>query len=134
MKKLLKLSRNTEGQALVEAALVIFFVLTPLILGMIEFGWILNGKITLTSAAREGVRAAVIYETKEQAETAAKSAASKSASNSSLTNVNATVTTFDATDKRVVVSVTAKIKPIIGLYVGPEDIDLKPVTAEMRME
>lgn len=133
MKKRLEFIKNTEGQALVESALVLP-ILIALILGMIEFGWILNGKITLTSAAREGARAAVVCENQTDAETESDTAVSKSVESSSLTDVTATITKFDVTNKDVIVTVTAKIKPIIGLYIGPDVIDLKPVTAEMRIE
>lgn len=130
MGKILKLRRSTDGQSLVEFALVLP-ILMLLILGMIEFGWILNGKITLTSAAREGARVAVVYESAEQAKTAVQNAVSKSAESSSLTAVT-TVTTFDETTRSAIVNVNAKIKPIIGLFFsGPVDLKAK---AEMRIE
>jgi Flp pilus assembly protein TadG len=130
MKKILKFKRNTEGQSLVEFALVLP-ILMVLILGMIEFGWVLNGKITLTSAAREGARVAVIYESAEQASTAVQSAVTRSAESSSLTLVT-TVTTFDEPTKSAVINVNAKIKPIIGLFFSG-DVTLS-AKAEMRIE
>jgi len=130
MKKILKLGRSSDGQSLVEFALVLPFLMI-LILGMIEFGWILNGKITLTSAAREGARVAVIYESATDASTAVQSAVSKSAESSSLTAVT-TVTTFDEGTKSAIVNANAKIKPIIGLFFSG-DVDLS-AKAEMRIE
>lgn len=35
-------------------------ILILLVLGIIEFGWLFNAQITLTSAAREGARVAVV--------------------------------------------------------------------------
>lgn len=130
MKKLLKFKRNTEGQSLVEFALVLP-ILMALILGMIEFGWILNGKITLTSSAREGARVAIIYESAAQASSAVQSAVNKSAESSSLTGVT-TVTVFNDATKSAIVSVDAKITPIVGLFfTGDVTLSAK---AEMRIE
>ena len=52
---------DERGQSLVEFALVLP-VLLLLLLGILEFGWLFNGQITLTSAAREGARTAVVRE------------------------------------------------------------------------
>jgi Flp pilus assembly protein TadG len=52
--------RGEEGQGLVEFALV----LTPLLLlllGIVQFGFIFNAYITVTSAAREAARSGTIY-------------------------------------------------------------------------
>lgn len=130
MNKILKFKRDTEGQSLVEFALVLP-ILILLILGMIEFGWILNGQITLTSAAREGARVAIIYESPSDASTAVQSAVSSSAESSSLIGVT-TATTFNETTKRAIVNVNGKIKPIIGLFFQ-EDVSLT-AKAEMRIE
>ena len=130
MKKIIRFVRNSNGQSLVEFALVLPFLLV-LILGMIEFGWILNGKITLTSAAREGARVAIIYESADKAEAAVQSAVSKSAESSSLKEVNAT-TDFNESTKSAVVNVNAKITPIIGLFFSG-DVKLT-AKAEMRIE
>jgi len=46
-----------DGQALVEMALVLPILLLML-LGMIQFGFVLSGQIALSSAAREGARLA----------------------------------------------------------------------------
>ncbi len=59
MKKWIKLRKNEDAQALVEFTLI-FPILILLVLGMIEFGWLLNGKITLNSAAREGARVGAV--------------------------------------------------------------------------
>jgi Flp pilus assembly protein TadG len=44
------------GASAVEFALVAMFALMPLLLGIIQFGFIFYSQITITHAAREGVR------------------------------------------------------------------------------
>ena len=56
-----RLRKSEGGAALIEFALVVPILIT-LVMGIIEFGWIFNGYITLTGAAREGARLAVINE------------------------------------------------------------------------
>ena len=59
--------RNERGAALVEFALVVSVIFLPLVFGVIEFGratWI---KTTLTAAAREGVRYAIVHGSKSGA-------------------------------------------------------------------
>lgn len=51
--------KEEAGQALVEFAIVVP-VLLLLVMGLIQFGFIFNGQITLTSAVREGARLAVV--------------------------------------------------------------------------
>lgn len=50
-----------DGQGLVEFALILPLLML-LLMGLIQFGFIFNGQITLTSAAREGARLAVVNE------------------------------------------------------------------------
>ena len=54
-----RLKKNNRGAALLELAIIIP-VLLLLILGLVEFGWIFNGYITLTGVAREGARVAAV--------------------------------------------------------------------------
>lgn len=138
MKKNFKLIKNTEGQSLVEFALVLPILLI-LILGMIEFGWILNGKITLTSAAREGARTAIIYESEDDALEVVKEAINKSAESSSLIIEPADIDmVFENRNygghiyKTAVVTVDAKIEPIVGLFFS-DAVDLS-AKAEMKVE
>jgi Flp pilus assembly protein TadG len=61
MNALSRFRDNESGAALVEFALVFTFLLLPLIFGVIEFGranWI---KSSVTSAAREGARYAIVH-------------------------------------------------------------------------
>ena len=50
---------NKKGQSMVEMALVLPILLL-LFMGIVQFGFIFNGHITVTSAAREGARLAVV--------------------------------------------------------------------------
>ncbi len=50
---------NKKGQSMVELALVLP-VLLLLFMGIVQFGFIFNGHITVTSAAREGARLAAV--------------------------------------------------------------------------
>ena len=60
MRRCFQKSKNNEsGQSLVELALFLPILLL-LVLGIIQFGVILGGQITVTSAAREGARTAVV--------------------------------------------------------------------------
>lgn len=129
MKFLHKLKNDQRGQSIVEMAIVLPLLLV-LILGMVEFGWILNGQITLTSAAREGARVAVIYENATEAAVAVQSAVEASAGISSLKNL-ATNTTF-TNEQRAIVRVSATITPIIKLFVTKDM--LLNAKAEMRIE
>lgn len=55
MKVIRKFGRSENAQSLVEFALILPLLLV-ILLGIVEFGWLFNAKITLTSAAREAVR------------------------------------------------------------------------------
>ena len=54
-----KITNNNRGQALVEFALMLP-VLMLLIIGMMEFGLIINQYMVVTEAAREGARSAAV--------------------------------------------------------------------------
>ena len=51
--------KKQDGQSLVEFALLLPILLV-IVFGIIQFGVILNGQVTVTSAAREGARSAVV--------------------------------------------------------------------------
>lgn len=52
-----KITKNEKGAAIIEFA-IILPVLLALVIVIVELGWIFNGYITLTGAAREGARLA----------------------------------------------------------------------------
>jgi Flp pilus assembly protein TadG len=51
--------KNEKGVSAIEFALVLLFILFPLIVGVIDFGHLFKHKQVLDNAAREGARAAV---------------------------------------------------------------------------
>ena len=55
----ISLKKKQEGQSMVEFALT-FPLLLLVIIGIFQFGAILNGHVTVTNAAREGARVAVV--------------------------------------------------------------------------
>lgn len=55
-------SRRRGGLAIVEFALVVPILLT-LLLGIMEFGWLVRNSLTLSNAAREGARVASLGRT-----------------------------------------------------------------------
>ncbi len=75
MYKWFKLHRKEDGQGLVEFALVLP-ILMIILLGIIEFGFMFNAKITLNSAAREGARIYAITNDVDQVDSAVNKAAS----------------------------------------------------------
>lgn len=60
-----RIGKSERGATLVEFAIVIP-VLLLFLFGIIEFGWIFNGYITLEAAAKEGARLAVIDADREE--------------------------------------------------------------------
>jgi Flp pilus assembly protein TadG len=67
-------NRSEQGAVAIEFALLAP-VLIVLLLGIMEFGRAYNTQVTLTNAAREGVRAMAINNSQSIARTAAKNAA-----------------------------------------------------------
>ncbi len=130
MNKILKLKGSTEGQSLVEFALVLP-ILMILILGMIEFGWILNAKITITSAAREGARYyAVSKDASKVMETVERTTVN---SGLNITEVLSEIQEDYIEDiHNVKVTVRASVNPIIGLFYN-DSVDMESI-AVMRKE
>ena len=60
-----KLRKSERGATMVEFAIIALLLFT-LIFGIIEFGWIFNGYVTLTSAVREGARQAIVVKDKNE--------------------------------------------------------------------
>lgn len=54
---------NEAGAAMVEFALILVFVLLPLVLGIINFGYVFGQQLSLNQAVREGARKAVVSST-----------------------------------------------------------------------
>lgn len=122
--------KNENAQGLVEFALLLP-VLLMLILGMIEYGWLLNAKITVTSAAREGARVAVVTEEANR-EAEAQTAVTTSLSGSGVTVKPPVLVVSDGSATNLTVTVTGTVKPIVGLYVQ-DDFEIKSAST-MRIE
>lgn len=119
MKKIIK---SEKAQALVEFTLIMPIIIV-LILGMIEFGWLLNAKITLNSAAREGARVgAVLLTTDVNRKTKVINAAQGTIDQSGISLIYDECTvTYEDDDveniHNIVVVLKGNVKPIIGLFV-----------------
>lgn len=61
----MKILKNNEGQSLVEFALILPILLL-IIMGIIEFGIMINSYLTVRSASREAARAAVVGSTNQE--------------------------------------------------------------------
>lgn len=130
MSQLFEVRKNEKGQSIVEFALVLP-VLILILVGIIEFGWLFNGKITLTSAAREGARVAAIIKN----ETTATAAVNETANLSGLT-INSVqysyITGGPNNVNRVKVEVEGSMNPLVGMFItGPVDMASE---AFMRVE
>lgn len=119
MSRLFKLKRDDKGQGIVEFALIVP-ILLMLILGMIEFGWVLNGKITLNSAVREGARAGAVYDKEDLSQkvlTVVEDTTKNSGLKIDVSNSKAYIEKDDYNlPKNVVVEVKAHLNPIVGLF------------------
>ncbi len=60
-----RIIKSTKGQALVEMAFVLPILLL-ILMGIVEFGRIINSYLVITNAVREGARYAAIHSTDEQ--------------------------------------------------------------------
>ena len=60
-KLLRRFARSDDGNSMVEFALVTSLIVVPMIFGVVEFGRLVWSKDMITSAAREGVRYAIVH-------------------------------------------------------------------------
>jgi Flp pilus assembly protein TadG len=134
---LIKLKDNESGQSLVEFVLILPLLLF-LVLGMIEFGWLLNGKITLNSAAREGARVGVVLnvsdtERKQKILDTINDTIDLSGMVIEDDDLDVTEENDDYENTRdIIVEVNCEVEPIIGLYIT-DPVPMKSV-ARMRRE
>ena len=133
-----KIIKNKKGAVLIEFALI-SPILVALVLGIIEFGWIYNGYITLNGAAREGARVASIYKVfpgDEFYDGYIEAEVEKHVTNT-LENVSTNIEYpvlqsggGQNVKKGVRVTVNGTITPLIGLYVSADSVVF---TAEATM-
>ena len=107
----LNLWKNEKGQSLVEFAIVVIPLLL-LVLGIVEFGWLFNGQIVLTSSAREGARVAAVGGT----ETEIKLAVTEHVSGSAVSVADGSVN-ISKVGEKVTVTVGGQIEPLVGFFV-----------------
>ena len=134
-----RLRKKDCGVSVIEFALVAPLLLA-LVIGIIEFGWIFNGYITLTSAAREGARLAVVSEEDEDANIRA-----AIISYTPLFNLNNSNINIDRADYRgevTTVTVSGELDLITGFFGGDNTNSIIrlpslpgsfPLTAEVSM-
>ena len=124
MKIISRLRKSEKGQSLVEFALVLP-ILLMLVLGVLEFGWMLNAKVTVNSAAREGARtrAALGFSSVYNStyETAANKAITDALKTSNITLVvQPTYQIKSDTEggNMVTVTISTNVNPLIGIFVN----------------
>ncbi|MDQ0768344.1 Flp pilus assembly protein TadG [Pseudarthrobacter defluvii] len=111
------MKRDSErGAAAVEFAILLPLLLM-LVLGTIEFGRAYNAQITLTNAARDGVRVMAINNDPTGAKTAAANAAASVSSTISASAVNVNPSTC-TTGTQVTVTINYTLSTITGIA-GP---------------
>ena len=134
MRIIRKTKKNESGQSLIEFALILP-ILLMLVMGIVEFGWIIMAKVTVNNAAREVVRAYVVGAPSDMAIDRGVELIDHLTLNgvSKENYKNQIVITPDnpSIGDKITVTITGDIKPLIGLYVGPTSIN---TTAHMRME
>ena len=99
-----------------------------IILGIIEFGWLFNAQITVTSAAREGARTGAVQPSDELVRSAVKN----HISSSGLYNVADEDIHVDRENGEVTVIVDGSLRPLIGFFVR-DPVHLQG-SAIMRLE
>lgn len=127
-----KLKKDEQGQSIVEFALVLPILLL-IVLAIMEFGWLFNGHILVTSSAREGARVAAVSNVQEEIISAVQEHVSGTAV--TVQEIKVTRPTDGeegAISGAVVVTVTATMEPLVGFFVaGPYEITQR---ATMRQE
>lgn len=138
MKILSKLKKSEKGQSLIEFVLILPILLL-LILGVLEYGWMLNAKVTVNSAAREGARtraalgfSSVYNSTYETASDKAISDALKTSNITLVVQPTYQIKSDTEGGNMVTVTISTKVNPLIGIYIkGTQTVD---GYASMRLE
>ena len=107
---------NERGAVAVEFAILLPLLLM-LVLGTIEFGRAYNVQITLTNAARDGVRVMAITNVAADAKAAAKNAAASVSTSIATSDVTLSTTTC-STGSQVTLTITYSLSTITGIA-GP---------------
>jgi Flp pilus assembly protein TadG len=119
------MSKTSERGAVAVEFALLAPVLVMLLLGITEFGRAYNAQITLSSAAREGVRVMAIGNSPSAARTAAKNSAT--ALKPALTDTNITITPATCTaGTQVTFKITYSLSTMTGIA-GPFSMEGKGV-------
>jgi Flp pilus assembly protein TadG len=119
------MSKTSERGAVAVEFALLAPVLVMLLLGITEFGRAYNAQVTLSSAAREGVRVMAIGNSPTAARTAAKNASSTL--KPALTDANITITPSTCTTgSQVTLKITYSLAMMTGIA-GPFTMEGKGV-------
>ena len=124
--------RRESGQSLVEFALVLPLLLL-ILCGKIDFGWIYYNRITLSNAAREGARYAVIHYAPGSNW---KTDAERQMMEGMVGVVGATAIVSDPDNQQITASVTAEPRLLTGLsavFIGRQTVPMQ-AQCTMRLE
>ena len=131
MKILVKLKSSQRGQSLVEFALVLPMLLL-LVLGILEFGWIMKAEIAVSAAAREGARYAAAGKTEAQAESYAMVHVPGTSVNVTI-NETSVIATAESTENSLVGFHLDSSRPW-GFYLSTTDAIDATASVTMRLE
>ena len=123
-----RLGSNERGAAVLEFAIVALVFLL-LVFGIINFGWVFHGYITLTGAAREGARLAIVGEDQTNVHTAVNNHAR--IFNKPLDYISP-INAVQVREERVV-EVTGTLDLLVPIFPFPNSITLH-ASATMRQE
>jgi hypothetical protein len=137
LKRLLcMLKKNERGAAFIEFALVAPFLIF-LVMGIIEFGWIFNGYIVLTGAAREGARLAVMGEDialiEEAIERHAEFFTSQQGGSVQMVPLDSNYPDSYPIDGPIKITVNGQLPALIGFYI-PEERNPVQLKAEVTVK
>lgn len=121
-----------EGQAIVEAALVIpLFIL--ILCGILDFGWIFFNQLKVNNCSREGARYAIVNSELSDLSSAVTSDVRSEWGMSDSDTLSVAVEIINNEDIRVTVTKNVKVlTPIAGIFVPNQEVDVQS-TSIMRI-
>ena len=127
-----QLGINERGAAMVEFA-IIAMLLFAFIFGIIELGWIFNGYVTLTSAAQEGARLAIVTSIDDLDKEVIRDKVRDHARIFKPANLDIGVDVADTIGEETIITVNGKLELLIAFWWPQPFINLS-TTATMRQE
>lgn len=133
MKTLIKKCKKESGQGLVEFALISPLLLL-LVLGMMEYGWLLNAKIAFNSAAKEAARTMIVADSDASSKWGKADTIAKQILGTRYESLTPGVTILNNAESgsNLKVTVKGKVTPLVGFF-EKEPVKMES-TATMRME